>query len=74
MVLLPIYPARELPVEGVDAELIGRQLTVPWRVVPREQIAYEVGRMVTDVVVSFGAGNIENCCPAIAEELRRKVK
>ncbi len=73
-VLLPIYPARELPIEGVDAELIGRCLTVPWRVVSRERVAGELAGMETDVVVSFGAGNIENCCPAIAEELRKKVK
>ena len=28
--------------------------------------------MDTDVVVTFGAGNIENCCPQIAARLREK--
>ena len=31
VVLLPIYPAREEPIPGVESEMIGRLLTVPGR-------------------------------------------
>lgn len=72
VVLLPIYPAREEPIPGVSSELIARQVTVPCRIVEREELAATVGAMPTDVVISFGAGNIDACCEALAAVLRRK--
>lgn len=72
VVLLPIYPAREEPIPGVSSELIARQVTVPCRIVEREALAATVDAMPTDVVISFGAGNIDACCEALAEVLRRK--
>ena len=70
VVLLPIYPAREEPIEGVTSELIARQVTVPCRIVAREELVETVAAMPTDVVISFGAGNIDACCEALAEVLR----
>ncbi len=72
VVLLPIYPAREEPIEGVTSEIIAERVTVPCRIVPREALADVVAAMPTDVVVSFGAGNIDACCGAIAEKLKQK--
>lgn len=72
VVLLPIYPAREEPIEGVTSEIIAERVTVPCRIVPREALADTVAAMPTDVVVSFGAGNIDACCGAIAEKLKQK--
>ena len=72
VVLLPIYPAREEPIEGVTSEIIAERVTVPCRIVPREALADAVAAMPTDVVVSFGAGNIDACCGAIAERLMKK--
>ena len=72
VVMVPIYPAREEPIEGVCSELIGGMLGVEWRLVEREAIAAELRTMTTDVVVTFGAGNIDVVCGAIAEELKRK--
>ena len=72
VVLLPIYPAREEPIEGVTSEIIAERVTVPCRIVPREALADTVAAMPTDVVVSFGAGIIDACCGAIAEKLKQK--
>ena len=72
VVLLPIYPAREEPIEGVTSEIIAERVPVPCRIVPREALADTVAAMPTDVVVSFGAGNIDACCGAIAEKLMKK--
>lgn len=72
VVVLPIYPAREEPIEGVTSEIIAERVTVPCRIVPREALADVVAAMPTDVVVSFGAGNIDACCGAIAEKLMKK--
>ncbi len=75
LILTPIYPARELPIEGIDAELIGRHVTsIPWRVVEKALLAAEIAAMPTDVVVTFGAGNIENHCAEIAEVVKSKTK
>ena len=45
---------------------------MPCRIVPREALAETVAAMPTDVVVSFGAGNIDACCGALAEKLGAK--
>ena len=72
VVLLPIYPAREEPIEGITSEIIARGVTVPCRIVDREELAATVAEMDTDVVISFGAGNIDACCEALAGVLKKK--
>lgn len=72
LILTPIYPARELPIEGVDSGMIGEKVTIPWRVLPKEELAETLASMPTDVVVTFGAGNIENHCTEIAEVIKHK--
>ena len=72
VVLVPIYPAREEPIEGICSELIGEYVTAPWHICEREALAADLGAAKTDVVVSFGAGNIDVYCEAIASELIKK--
>ena len=71
-VVLPIYPACEEPIPGVTSEIIAERVTVPCRIVPRAELAATVAAMQTDVVISFGAGDIDACCEAIAAALRPK--
>ena len=73
VVLLPIYPAREEPIEGVQSELIAERVTAPCRIVEREALADFLLQEPTDVVISFGAGNIDACCEQIARNLRTKI-
>ena len=72
VVLLPIYPAREEPIEGITSEIIAERVTVPCHIVEREALADEVSRMGVDVVVSFGAGKFDACCAKIAEALKSR--
>ena len=72
VVLLPIYPARELPIDGITTEIIANLVVKPCRIVEREELAQTIGEMGTDVVVSFGAGNIDACCSAIADIISKK--
>ena len=74
VILLPIYPARELPIEGVTSELIAERVTAPCRIVEREVLHDELREMKTDVVVTFGAGNIDACCERVAEVLKAKTE
>ncbi len=72
VLLLPIYPAREEPIPGITSEIIAERVAVPCRIVDRDRLADEVAAMDTDVVISFGAGNIDACCSALAEQLKIK--
>ena len=65
-------PAREIFTWSSPSELIAGLVTVPCRIVERGRLADEVAAMPTDVVISFGAGNIDACCGALAERLRAK--
>ncbi len=70
VVLLPIYPARELPIEGVDEQMIARHISVPHCVVEREKLVEWIAGEPTDVVITFGAGNIDCCCESLAKLLK----
>lgn len=72
VVLLPIYPARELPIEGIESEIIAELVTSPCTIVEREALAETLARMDTDVVVTFGAGNIDAYCQAVADVIAKK--
>ena len=72
VVLVPIYPAREEPIEGVGSEMIAELVDAPTSICERENLAQMLGEADTDVVVSFGAGNIDAYCGAIAAELQKK--
>ena len=72
VVMVPIYPAREEPIEGINSELIGGMLTTEWCLAEREDIAALLAERETDVVVTFGAGNIDVVCEAVAEQLKLK--
>ena len=74
VILLPIYPARELPIEGVTSELIAERVTKPCRIVKRDELVATLSQAATDVVVTFGAGNIDVCCEPLAEALKNKTK
>ena len=74
VVMVPIYPARELPIEGVTSELIGRDITVEWELVERDDVAEYLKRENTDVTVTFGAGNIDVICAKVAEVIIQKLK
>ncbi len=72
VVLLPIYPARELPIEGITTEIIEELITVPCKIVALNRVVDYIADAQTDVVVSFGAGDIDTCCKGFAEALRDK--
>ncbi len=66
VIVLPIYPAREEPIEGVSAALIADRVAVPCRIVEREALVATLEREPLDVVITFGAGNIDACCADIS--------
>ncbi len=71
VVLLPIYPAREEPIEGIQSEMIESLIKgVPVEIVTLEALPdYIAGLTPRDIVVSFGAGDIDTATSKIAKIL-----
>lgn len=72
--LLPIYPARELPIPGVASEMILEGIASPQKkLITKEQLLTEVGTLATGgVLVTVGAGDIDRFCAPVADLVRRK--
>jgi UDP-N-acetylmuramate--alanine ligase len=74
VILLDIYPARELPVEGVTSELIFSQLTSKQKSLIKKDELVQALRNKNDmeVLVTIGAGDIDKYLADIAALLKNK--
>lgn len=72
--LLPIYPARELPIPGIASEMILEGIaSLQKKLITKEQLLTEVGTLATGgVLVTVGAGDIDRFCAPVADLVRRK--
>jgi UDP-N-acetylmuramate--alanine ligase len=74
VILLPIYPARELPIPGVNSEMLLSKITLPRKqILSKEALLAEIGKRANNLspvaVLTIGAGDIDRLVPAIAETL-----
>jgi UDP-N-acetylmuramate--alanine ligase len=71
--LCDIYPARELPIEGVTSKLIFDNLRpgIEKHLIRKEDILQVVKEKNFDVLMSLGAGDIENYVPQITDILAK---
>ena len=73
MILLPIYPAREEPIPGVSADLIYQDIRCEKVLLLKEQLLDYLSREPLDVLVSFGAGDIDRFIAPITELLKSRL-
>ena len=66
VVLLPIYPAREEPIEGVASEMLLPLIGCPARVVRKKDLTDVLKSKNPELLVTFGAGDIDRFCTQIA--------
>ena len=66
VLLLPIYPAREEPIEGVASEMLLPLIGCPVRVVRKEDLTDVLKSKNPELLVTFGAGDIDRFCTQIA--------
>ncbi|HAO04365.1 MAG: UDP-N-acetylmuramate--L-alanine ligase [Chitinophagaceae bacterium] len=60
VVLLPIYPARELPVEGVNSEMILSKMNIQQKIVVSKTGLLELlKKNETELLITAGAGDID---------------
>jgi UDP-N-acetylmuramate--alanine ligase len=73
VMLLPIYPARELPIEGVTSDIILNKMRLEKKqIVTKEELLNEVKNKVdkNTVFVTAGAGDID----ALLQDLKKKIE
>ena len=69
VILTEIYPARELPIEGVTSQLILDHLRpgVDHRLIHKADVLEVVRSLDFDVLITLGAGDLDNYADAIAQ-------
>ena len=73
LILLDIYPAREEPIPGVTSELIFKDVTAPEKMLIRkEELMDTLAKERLEVLVTFGAGNIDRFVEPITRMLQDK--
>ncbi|HEY9117794.1 MAG TPA: cyanophycin synthetase, partial [Roseivirga sp.] len=60
VILLDIYPARELPIEGVNAEMLLQGITAERKMLSsKENLIENIKNWQPEVVLTIGAGDID---------------
>jgi UDP-N-acetylmuramate--alanine ligase len=70
LILMDIYPARELPIEGVTSEIIFDKVRIENKVIcSREQLMNLLEHRTVDVLITLGAGDIDRFVEPITKLL-----
>ena len=73
VILLPIYPAREEPIPGVNSEMILNQVTSTKKCIySKENLIKSIHLSNFDVLLTAGAGDIANLLPDICAEYKKQ--
>ena len=71
LIMLPIYPARELPIPGVSSEMILEKVTLKDKqLVPKDRLMDTLAQRKLDCLITFGAGDIDRFIEPIENWLR----
>jgi len=74
LILLDIYPAREEPIPGVTSEMIFKDVTAPEKVlIKKEELMDYLSDEPLDVLVTFGAGNVDRYIEPITQLLKSRL-
>ncbi len=72
VILLPIYPARELPIEGVTSEMLLNKITLARK---RVESSYNVIKVIEnesfDIIATLGAGDIDQLISSIKNIIKK---
>ena len=75
LILLDIYPAREEPIAGVSSQMIFDKVTIPDKqMCTKNELMNILKTKTPEVLVTFGAGDIDRFVQPIREWLTAKVK
>lgn len=72
VILLDIYPARELPIPGVTSEIIFKDVTSPEKtLISKNELPATLQKEGFDVLLTVGAGDICNFLPQIVDNSQK---
>jgi len=75
VILLDIYPARELPIEGVTSEMLLEKVTTnDKKLLSKQEVLEHVRANEHEVIVTMGAGDIDGLVKPIEDILKEKIK
>lgn len=75
VILLPIYPARELPIEGVSSEIILKDVKCEKKsIYSKENLIKSIHLLNFDILLVMGAGDIVDLMPQICEEVKKQAR
>lgn len=75
LILLDIYPARELPLKGINSELIESKVTILNKsVVAKEDLLEVISEKNIEVLLTMGAGDIDVFVKPIKEKLTKELE
>jgi UDP-N-acetylmuramate--alanine ligase len=75
LILLPIYPARELPIPGIDSQLILDKISLLDKKLLEKSELLEIGIPVDwEVILVLGAGDIDQLVNPLAHQLKQRKK
>ena len=73
LILMDIYPARELPIPGVDSDMLMKDITSPMKIrCSKSNLMEKLSAINADVVVTVGAGDIDTFVEPIKQLLITK--
>jgi len=74
VILLDIYPARELPIKGIDsAMLLGKITTKDKKLSTKEELVNDVINEMPEVLITMGAGDIDRLVEPLKDALLKKI-
>ena len=66
VILLDIYPAREVPIEGVNSEMILKNITIKDKqLATKEELLTIIKERKPEVLLTLGAGDIDQLVPSL---------
>jgi UDP-N-acetylmuramate--alanine ligase len=73
LLMMDIYPARELPIEGVTSDIIFKNVTCPVKVMAsKQELVSKMENMNIEVLATVGAGDIDTFVKPIKEMLSKR--
>ena len=73
LLLMDIYPARELPIPGVDSDMIFKDVTSAVKIrCNKGDLMQKLENMDIDVLATVGAGDIDTFIEPIRNMLKKK--
>ena len=72
VILLEIYPARELPIEGITSTFLLDLIPIQnKKLVAKEDLIPYLKKLTPELLVTIGAGNIDQFVPLIEKEFKK---